>query len=293
MEYPFNFDLHIHTSVSDGTDTPEELLEKVRSLSMKVFSITDHDASKGCRSIAKNLSSNDPRFITGAEFSCRDSKGKYHILAYGYGLESESIKRLIETGHSYREKKLERRLELLKSKYAITFPDDEIEALRALDNPGKPHLGNLLAKYGFAQSKDEAIDKFVNTIHTQSEYVSPEYAIDAIIAAGGIPVLAHPTFGSGREFIVGDEMKHRLERLISFGLKGVEAFYSKFTPELNKELLSFATDFNLYVTAGSDYHGKNKDIPLGETNMQSIKTLPEGMKRFFAEVNFFNVRCME
>ena len=91
--------------------------------------------------------------------------------------------------------------------------------------------------------------------------------IAIVLMAGGIPVLAHPSYGSGEEIIVGDKMDMRLKRLMEYGLHGVEAFYSGFTNKLISEMLFFADKYDLYVTAGSDYHGKNKMEELGDNNL--------------------------
>ena len=77
-------DLHLHTNISDGTDTPEELLKNIRKADLTVFSVTDHDSFKGAVSISAMLCGEDPVFITGVEFSCKDEEGKYHILGYGF-----------------------------------------------------------------------------------------------------------------------------------------------------------------------------------------------------------------
>ena len=279
-------DLHIHSTVSDGTDSPLEILSLVRSLGMSVFSLTDHDASKGCKVIRDNLLQGDPKFISGVEFSCRDFKGKYHILAYGYDLESESMKRLFEIGHSYRINKLDGRIEGLRTKHGFTFPEEEIKRLHELDNPGKPHLGNLMVKYGYAESKEDAIKKYLNEIHVQGDYFNPQEVIQTILESGGIPVLAHPFFGDGSERVTEEKMKPRCQRLVGYGLKGLEAFYSQFNENHIKHMLYLAECFGLYVTAGSDYHGKNKRIPLGKNNMDGLKEPPAEMQRFLQDVNY-------
>ncbi|MCP6082639.1 hypothetical protein NL341_26955, partial [Klebsiella pneumoniae] len=87
----------------------------------------------------------------------KDEKGKYHILGYGFDPEAGSISELVETGHRFRMNKTKRRLEELKSQFGIDFSEEDKQRLLVLDNPGKPHLGNLMARYGFARTKDEAI----------------------------------------------------------------------------------------------------------------------------------------
>lgn len=279
-------DLHLHSTVSDGTDTPQALLALVRESGLGLFSLTDHDAVKGCEQILRLRGPKDPAFLTGVEFSCRDGEGKYHILGYGFDPEAPSIRRVVETGHSLRVQKLQARLEFLKTRFGFRFPEEELRKLRELDNPGKPHIGNLMVKYGYAASKEEAIRQYIDRLRSRTEYVRPETAIEGILGAGGIPVLAHPCYGSGDELILGDEMDSRLKKLMNYGLQGLEAFYSGFSDKLRQEMLAFAERYGLYVTAGSDYHGKNKLIAIGETGLGPETELPAGMRRFLKDVNY-------
>lgn len=280
MNNTLKIDLHMHSTISDGTDTPEELLEQVREAEIGLFALTDHDAVKGYGIIRRMLTAKDPMLLSGAEFSCRDEEGKYHILGYGFDPDSAPIRHVVETGYQFRITKVKARLDYLKTAFGFDFPPEEIRHLLSLDNPGKPHIGNLMVKYGYAKTKEQAIHEFINRATFQSEYVRPEEAIHGILQGGGIPVLAHPAFGSGEEVIVGDEMDYRLRRLIGFGLQGIEAFYSGFTPKLQAEALSFAEKYKLYVTAGSDYHGRNKLVTLGDTNFIQGQQMPDGMSRF-------------
>ena len=277
-------DLHMHSTVSDGTDTPEALLGRVREAGVELFALTDHDAIMGCGRIRRALGPGDPKFLNGVEFSCRDDQGKYHILGYGYDPESPAIGRVVALGHELRMKKVTARLDFIRTAFGFEFPKEELRKLLALDNPGKPHIGNLMVKYGYAESKEQAIREYIDQLKIRSEYVRPEAAIEGILQAGGIPVLAHPPFGSGGELIMGDDMDRRLRRLIDFGLRGLEGFYSGFSPMLQSETLSFAEKYGLYVTAGSDYHGKNKMIAIGDTNIQRGQPMPGGMRRFLEAV---------
>jgi len=273
-------DLHMHSAVSDGTDTPAELLEIVREKGIGLFSLTDHDAVKGSRIIQEIRKDGDPLFITGAEFSCKDEDGQYHILGYGYDPECEPVRELIHLGHTYRMNKLRARLDFLEERFGITFPQEETDSLFLLDNPGKPHIGNLMVKYGYAQTRDSAIRDYLNKVHFGTEYVRPEEAIRGIIEGGGIPVLAHPSYGNGDQLIVGEKMEWRLKKLMSFGLRGVEAFYSGFTDKLRDEMLGFAGRYRLFVTAGSDYHGSNKLVKIGDTGLESAADIPASLTAF-------------
>ncbi len=277
-------DLHMHSVISDGTDTPAMLLMHAKQAGLTLFSLTDHDSFKGCQMLSRLWKNGDPQFLFGIEFSCKDEKGQYHILGYGYDPEAEAIQSVVNIGHGYRIKKLQARLDFLNKAYHITFPQEDIAQLFALENPGKPHIGNLMVKHGFAATKEEAIQRYINQVHFHSEYVRPEEAIQGILASGGIPVLAHPSYGNGNQIIVGEEMNCRLKRLMRYGLKGVEAYYSGFTEKLRRELLSFADMYGLYVTAGSDYHGANKLVMLGDTNLEQTENYPKGLLTFLEAV---------
>ena len=279
-------DLHMHSTVSDGTDTPQMILEKVKQAGIGLFSLTDHDAIKGSGEILSIRTAKDPFFIPGVEFSCKDEEGKYHILGLAYDPQAPSIQEVVDLGHEYRMRKVRGRMAQVTQEFGYVFPADEVVKLLQNDNPGKPHIGNLMVKLGYAQSKEQAIREIINKVHFKGEYVRPEEAIRGILGAGGVPVLAHPSYGSGDQLIFGEEMDARLKRLIGFGLQGVEAFYSGFTPRIRKEMLNFAEQYDLYITAGSDYHGRNKLIKLGDTGLAGIpcEEYPRGLKRFLERV---------
>ena len=286
MKYYGKIDFHMHSTVSDGTDRPEEIISYVKDSGISFFSLTDHDATKGCKIIRSILNESEAdselAFITGVEFSCKDEEGQYHILGYGYDTESESIRDVVEKGHMYRMNKVRARLDFIEKEYGFSFRKDDIDTLLAMDNPGKPHIGNLMIKYGYVETIEQAIRNYIDNIHFKNAYIRPEEAINGICGAGGIPVLAHPFFGSGDQLIIGNEMEERIKKLIWFGIQGVEAFYSGFSPKQINELLSMADRYNLYVTAGSDYHGKNKLIELGDIGIDINESVPNGLKRFIS-----------
>ena len=283
MNTVLKLDFHMHTTVSDGTDTPAELPAKVKAAGIDVFAVTDHDSVKACAAVGGAAGAAGLRFVPGVEFSCRDDEGRYHILGYGFDPAAESLTQVVEKGHRLRMTKVTARLDFLRTEFGFTFPADEIARLLALDNPGKPHIGNLMVKYGYAQSKEEAIERYINALNLRNEYVGPAEAIAGILGAGGVPVLAHPAYGSGDQLILGKHMDARLKRLTGFGLAGIEAYYSGFTPKIRNELLTFAEKFDLLVTAGSDYHGLNKLIELGDTGLEDGPP-PARVQRFLDAV---------
>ena len=286
MRQESRIDLHMHTMISDGTDTPEEIIARVKEAGIDLFSVTDHDSIKAGRIIKPLLKDDDPAFISGAEFSCRDEEGKYHILGYGCDPDSEAMRTLVNSGHSLRMNKVLARLDFLRTRFGFSFPEEELRDLLAMDNPGKPHIGNLMVKHGYAQTKDQAIKEYIDQIRFRDEYVRPEDAIRGILGGGGVPVLAHPSYGSGDELIIGEDMDLRLRKLLDYGLQGVEAYYSGFTKKLRNEILRLAETYDLYVTAGSDYHGRNKMVPLGDTGLASVGEGVKGLRRFLERFGF-------
>ncbi len=271
-------DLHIHSIYSDGSDTPSELIENVKKAGVDIFALTDHDAYAGCQKVRELLQPGDPYFIGGVELSCRDTVGKCHILGYAYDISKIYVVELINKMHKARMTKAENRFNFLKEKFGIVFTEDELQEIMKLKNPGKPHIANLMVKKGIA-TRDRAFE-ILNKFRDPGFQLTPEEAIDAILKSDGIPVLAHGILGEGSENLSAEAIEERVVRLKGEGLMGLECYYSKYTPEQQEIMLSLAKKYNLLVTAGSDYHGKNKSVKLGETNSPS----PEVMKRFYLAV---------
>ena len=141
-----------------------------------------------------------------------------------------------------------------------------------------------MVKFGYAESKEQAFHEFLNKLRVKAGHVRPEEAIRGILGAGGIPVLAHPPYGDGDQLILGGDLDARTARLKDFGLQGLEGYYSGFSAVLRDQVLHLAEKYGLYVTAGSDYHGKNKLIPLADTGLEPGEVPAEGLRRFFADV---------
>lgn len=265
-------DLHIHTSASDGTDSPEELLQKIHDTGIKTFAVTDHDTITGAVETERKICGEDVKFIRGIEFSCRTSitNTKCHILGLNYDYENAEFIHALRTGEEIRHKKFWKRIEILHDEFNITFTDEEIESLMKIKSVGKPHIANMIVSKGLADNKQEAIDRYVNKCRTGNDRLDSEFVIHAILSSGGIPVWAHPLGGEGESELPEDRFKETLSELISYGLHGLECFYSKYAYAACEYLESIANQNGLYVSGGSDYHGRNKNIPLGKLNAENI-----------------------
>ena len=258
-------DLHMHSVYSDGTDTPQTLLRCVRKAGLDLFALTDHDTAEGCAAVRALLGEGDPAFIGGVEFSCKDGRGKYHMLGYSFDGSKPAIREAVAFSHHSRILKMQNRFGYLKEKYGFTFTDEERAELLALKNPGRPHFVAMMLKKGYVRTKDEGFEAFEG-YHGSEPSLSPEEAIDAILRSGGIPVLAHGILADGAKKLTEEEITARVERFRAAGLMGLECYYSTFTPRQKEIMLDLADRFGLLVTAGSDYHGGNKQVMLGQTN---------------------------
>ncbi|MCM1217167.1 MAG: PHP domain-containing protein [Roseburia sp.] len=270
---PSCVDLHMHSATSDGTDTPIQLAEQMRAKGIHTFALTDHDTIRGVAQILHQIPG-DLTFIPGIEFSCWMPSGKCHILGYSYNAAHPVFQAALEEGAARRHAKLDKRLAFLQER-GIQFPHEELERLHRIPGVGKPHLGNLMVEYGYARTKEDAINNVLNLCHTGSSRIPAKTAVQAIVAAGGIPVWAHPLGGEGEPEVGRKQFETMLDELIEYGLAGMECFYSKYPLKRCEELAEIAQAHNLLVSGGSDYHGANKNIALGTLNAEDIEMHPE------------------
>lgn len=258
-------DLHIHSAASDGTDSPAALLEKIKAAGIGIFALTDHDTISGALEMQK-LISGDLVFVKGIEFSCITAAGKCHILGYNYDETAPAFRAILEEGKAKRQRKLERRIEFLKENFGIELSPEELAKLRGLNSVGNPHIARLVVARGYAADISEAIQKYLKPCKTEQSRVDGVAAIQAILAAGGTPVWAHPLGGTGEKLLTEEKYAEQLALLKAAGLMGLECYYSRYSAEQVRFLLARAEKNGLYISGGSDYHGLNKAVQLGELN---------------------------
>ena len=258
-------DLHLHTTASDGSDTPIELVRKARECGIEIIAVTDHDTLVGSAE-AVELPHDGVKIITGIEFSCHhygECDFDCHILGYGFDPKNEVLLGAIRHGREMRLAKLEARLKYLKEHFDISFTDEDIAWLHSLNSVARPHLGQLLIKHGYVKEMSEAFDKYLKVGGFPDDRIDAAEAIAAIKAAGGVAVYAHPIGGEREKRLSLNELLPRVESLISLGLSGIECFYSRYSLSDEDMLLSIADSYGLLVSAGSDYHGENKTVKMG------------------------------
>lgn len=262
-------DLHVHSNNSDGSDSVENLVKEIKKANLEIFALTDHDTIAGCIEITKYIPENI-KFIPSIELTCQTGDIKCHILGFNCNPADEKLNVLIQKGKELRRKKLETRLDYIKNVLHIDLTNDELNWLYSRKSVVKTHLANLLVKRKMAKTNVEAMQKYLDGIKTGNTRFSIEEAIDAIVTSGGIPVWAHPLGGEGEKHIAHEKFMPRLEKMIAYGIKGLECYYSRYTLEEVKFLINCANSNNLLISGGSDYHGTNKEnIQLAKLNVDS------------------------
>ena len=261
-------DLHIHSTASDGTLSPVEILRLAEKLNLGAISITDHDTLKGSRQLLEAAGASDVRVLTGVEISTTPPAsytvaGSFHILGYGIRLKDPALNQTLETLQHARENRNPLIIARLNA-MGIDISLEEVIQASGEAQIGRPHVAQLMIKKGFVQTFDEAFDVYLG--FNRPAYVDKfrldcQKAIEMIIKAGGTPVLAHP-------FLLQIQDNSRLESLVGvlkeMGLQGIEVYYPEHSSE-NVEFYSrLALSHDLAITGGTDFHGAiNPDIQLG------------------------------
>ena len=242
-------DLHIHTTFSDGKDTPEEIMEAAKAAGLRYISITDHDSVEGVTELYESghISSGSLRLIPGVGFSTGDGGHDVHILGYNIDIYNADLQEKLEEISEARWTRFTEIVELLRG---LGYEIGETEVLtdegmcKAI---GRSHVARVLVKKGYFDSVRACFDQLLK--RGQPAYVphfrvSAEELISLIRGAGGIPVLANPK-------AVGDETV--IMTLAAQGLQGIEAFYPTYDRQDTQHYLDVAQQHGLLVSGGSDY----------------------------------------
>ncbi len=260
-----NYDLHLHTTASDGTDSPENLLRKIRELGIRRFAVTDHDTIAGALKLR-----GVEGFVFGIEFSCLYTHNRIHVLGLGVDPDNANFVEALRLGDELRHEKFLKRVKFLREKFGFNITDSDFEELSNIPGVGKPHLANLLVRKNYASNRSEAMRKFIDKCHTREYSLEAKFVINAILKSGGIPVWAHPLGGEGESESPREIFEAEFANMLSYGLRGLECYYSKYDFATCSELAKIARENDLLISGGSDYHGTNKNIPIGRLNSDEI-----------------------
>ncbi len=253
-------DLHLHTSFSDGTYTPEELVAQARRLGFSTVALTDHDTVEGCRPTQAACEAAGIEFITGTELTAEQDGHEIHILGYCFDIDNS---RFLEEIGKFQKVRQNRIREMVARLNQLNVPL-EAQAVFELANcrsPGRPHVARAMVDAGLVDSLDEAFDRFLKKNRpawVPKFKMSAGQAIELIHQAGGLAVMAHPGLNRSDEVI---------PLMVEAGLDGIECFHTKHSTATSEYYLEIADRFHLLVTGGSDCHGNSKGKPV----MGSVK----------------------
>lgn len=261
-------DLHTHTTASDGTLTPKELVAAAVRLGLGAIAITDHDTLAGVREVLADPVPPEIKFLPGVEISAAPPEGfpvsgSLHILGYRVDPDHTGLSALLSVLQKAREDRNPQMIRKLQDLgVAITMEEVETEAGEGL--LGRPHIARVLIRNGAVSDIEEAFGRYLGKGKAAyvDKYRAPwAEAIRAIRDAGGVAVLAHPGLIGELD---ANGVRQLLSTLKTAGLQGVEVFYSEHDAQKTKELAEMASDLDLIATGGSDFHGGLKDgIHLG------------------------------
>ncbi|MFY9553613.1 MAG: PHP domain-containing protein [Blastocatellia bacterium] len=273
-------DLHTHTTYSDGSETPEELIELASSMRARAVAITDHDTVAGIPEARSAADRFGIEFVAGIEISAEYSPGTMHVLGYCIDEQSTTLAEqlvALNQARDDRNPQIARRLQSL----GVDIDYDEVVQLAGSNVVGRPHFARLMVERGYVANIQDAFDKFLKkgaAAFVDKARLSPGDSIALIHQAGGVAVLAHPYQLGLPSYEQVDEL---VAELADFGLDGIEAVYSRHSDAERASFAKIAERYGLLVTGGSDYHGSYKpDISLvtGLGNLKVPYALLEAVK---------------
>lgn len=255
-------DLHLHTTHSDGSYSTREVMTFAKQAGVTALSITDHDIVEGVPEALAIGAELGIEAIPGVEISSRQGDSELHILGYFLNwtdpILAQRLTSLRDSRHTRNPKIVQRLNEL-----GIDISYDEVRALAGTESVGRPHIARVLMEKKFVNSAKEAFDTYLangRPAFIDRELPEPVEAVRWILEAGGVPVLAHPTWVRTS----AEGLRTLLRELKEAGLGGIEVHYSTHSPSQTTEYLDLAKQCDLLVTGGSDFHGVTKpDIEVG------------------------------
>ena len=257
-------DLHTHTTASDGSDSPGQLVAKAQAAGLSAIAVTDHDTVSGLEEAGRAAKDRGIELVPGVELSVNFHKGNMHMLGYYMDVANRRFLEVLERVQGARARRNPKILALLDD-LGLPISMKEVEALSKGGQIGRPHIARAMVEKGYVKSVSEAFDKYLKRgarAYAPKSILSPGEAIEVLRGAKGVPVLAHP-------FSLMTSSQEELDAIVfelkEAGLMGIECYYSEHDSAFTSMCLGLARRYNLVVTGGSDYHGKAKPhIRLGK-----------------------------
>ena len=261
MEYKnrLGIDLHIHSTASDGSLTPDDIIDHAQKLNLAAIAITDHDSVDGSKEALQIDIPPSLHFLTGVEISAAHppffpGSGSFHILGYAIHLDNRDLNQALSKLQDARKN---RNPEILKrlNKLGFRISLEEVNQEVGEGQLGRPHIAYAMLKKGFVASINEAFDKYLGNAgpaYVDKDRIECEQAISIIRAAGGVPVLAHPALLNIEN---NQKLDALLQNLVKIGLAGIEVYYPGHSPQQIRQYTELAGKYGLLMSGGTDFHG--------------------------------------
>ena len=274
-------DLHTHSTFSDGTFTPSQLVKYAEEKGLKAFALTDHDTTEGIKE-AKSIETN-VEVISGVEISTRYDKKEIHIVGLYVNENDADLNKQLKY---YREKRVTRNFEILEklNSLGVNITIDDVRESCTGDVISRAHIAKALVSKGFVGSYTEAFDRYLGDnkcAYVPRETLNYEESMELITKAGGVPVLAHPLL-----YKMSDtNLENMMVKLRQKGLKAVEVYYSTHSNSDTQHIMAMANRVGLIYSGGSDFHGATKPkIDMG-TGMGKLAVPYEILEKIRGERN--------
>ncbi|HSB45054.1 MAG TPA: PHP domain-containing protein [Nitrospira sp.] len=255
-------DLHLHTTHSDGSLRPSDVLALARQANVSALAITDHDITTGIPEAMATGETLGIEVIPGVEISSFDGKSELHILGYCVRWQDAAFNQRLATLRESRHRRNPLIIERLREA-GLDVNYEEVRALAGTESVGRPHIAQLLMQKKYVSSAKEAFDRYLaegRPAYVARELPTPAEAISWIREAKGVAVLAHPTWVKES----GEGLRTCVTTLKEAGLGGIEVHYSTHSKSQTAGYLDLAHRLDLLITGGSDFHGLTKpDIEVG------------------------------
>ncbi|WP_317643668.1 PHP domain-containing protein [Bombiscardovia apis] len=259
------WDLHCHTVFSDGTRTPEQMVVEAQTLGLAGVAITDHDTTQGWAEARAAGTAHQLPVMLGTEITADDAGVSVHMLAYRYDEHNAALAQLFEQTRQARLERARKMVALMARDYPISWESVLAQVKEGeRTTVGRPHIADALVAAGVYQTRSEA---FAGACSAQSPYYLPtpspsaQEVVQAVKAAGGVAVVAHPGAVNRNRVLLSDQ---QIKQLADLGLDGLEVWHRDNDDQQRERLLGLAERFRLLVTGGSDWHGAGKPNRLGE-----------------------------
>lgn len=255
-------DLHVHSTASDGTQPPAQVVASAASAGLDVLALTDHDTTAGWQEAAQAAREHGVALVRGVEISCQHGGISIHLLGYLHDPDAPLLLAELTRSRESRETRARRMVDLLAVDLPLTY-DDVLERAGSGATIGRPHIADALVHKRLVASRTEAFDRYLfsgSPYHTTHYAPDPVTAISLVTASGGVAVMAHP-FAHLRGRTVDEEV---IEEMAGAGLAGLEVHHRDHDAVAVAHGLRLARRLHLLVTGSSDYHGTGKPNRLGE-----------------------------